>query len=126
MQSPVLDNYRQSWLLLTVSYFIQLVVGHNHDQPPSLACKVVVVTGASRGIGKGIATVLGEHGATVYVTGRTTVMDQKADHREPQLRCFGSMGERGSGVCRHGRDDPIVRAIDQIMQIAARDGPEYG
>jgi NAD(P)-dependent dehydrogenase (short-subunit alcohol dehydrogenase family) len=33
--------------------------------------KVAVVTGASRGIGKGIALALGEAGATVYVTGRT-------------------------------------------------------
>src|ERR1700728_304816 len=40
---------------------------------PSLAGKVAVVTGASRGVGAGIATLLGEQGATVYVTGRTTV-----------------------------------------------------
>lgn len=33
--------------------------------------RVVVVTGASRGAGKGIALALGETGATVYVTGRT-------------------------------------------------------
>jgi NAD(P)-dependent dehydrogenase (short-subunit alcohol dehydrogenase family) len=33
--------------------------------------KVALVTGASRGRGKGIALVLGEHGATVYVTGRS-------------------------------------------------------
>jgi NAD(P)-dependent dehydrogenase (short-subunit alcohol dehydrogenase family) len=32
----------------------------------------VVITGASRGVGAGIATLLGEQGATVYVTGRTT------------------------------------------------------
>ena len=32
---------------------------------------IAVVTGASRGVGKGIATVLGEAGATVYVTGRS-------------------------------------------------------
>jgi NAD(P)-dependent dehydrogenase (short-subunit alcohol dehydrogenase family) len=31
---------------------------------------VAVVTGASKGIGKGIALVLGQQGATVYVTGR--------------------------------------------------------
>ena len=33
--------------------------------------KVAVVTGASRGAGRGIALVLGEEGATVYVTGRS-------------------------------------------------------
>lgn len=33
--------------------------------------KVAVVTGASRGIGRGVALGLGEYGATVYVTGRT-------------------------------------------------------
>jgi NAD(P)-dependent dehydrogenase (short-subunit alcohol dehydrogenase family) len=34
--------------------------------------RIVVVTGASRGAGKGIALALGATGATVYVTGRTT------------------------------------------------------
>ena len=38
----------------------------------SLQGKVAVVTGASRGIGRGTALALGEQGATVYVTGRTT------------------------------------------------------
>ena len=33
--------------------------------------KVALVTGASRGGGKGIALVLGERSATVYVTGRS-------------------------------------------------------
>ena len=31
--------------------------------------KICLVTGASRGIGKGIALQLGEAGATVYITG---------------------------------------------------------
>ena len=34
--------------------------------------KVAVVTGATRGAGRGIAVMLGEAGATVYCTGRST------------------------------------------------------
>jgi len=39
---------------------------------------------------------------------------------------FDSIGERGGEICCHSRDDPVVRAIDQIVQVAGRDGPEYG
>ena len=37
----------------------------------TLVGKIAVVTGASRGIGKGVALGLAAHGATVYITGRT-------------------------------------------------------
>jgi NAD(P)-dependent dehydrogenase (short-subunit alcohol dehydrogenase family) len=38
---------------------------------PGLHGRVTLVTGASRGAGRAIAAVLGECGATVYVTGRS-------------------------------------------------------
>ena len=41
-----------------------------NDRP--LAGQVAIVTGASRGAGRGIAVELGAAGATVYVTGRST------------------------------------------------------
>ena len=40
-------------------------------QAPDLRGRVAVVTGASRGVGRGIALALGDCGATVYVTGRS-------------------------------------------------------
>ena len=39
-----------------------------------LSGRVCVVTGASRGIGKGIALQLGEAGAIVYITGRIVLL----------------------------------------------------
>jgi NAD(P)-dependent dehydrogenase (short-subunit alcohol dehydrogenase family) len=40
--------------------------------PPELRGKVALVAGASRGAGRGIAVALGEAGATVYCTGRSS------------------------------------------------------
>jgi NAD(P)-dependent dehydrogenase (short-subunit alcohol dehydrogenase family) len=40
-------------------------------QPPQLNSAIAVVSGASRGVGRGIALALGETGAKVYVTGRS-------------------------------------------------------
>jgi NAD(P)-dependent dehydrogenase (short-subunit alcohol dehydrogenase family) len=40
--------------------------------PPNLKGKIALVAGATRGAGRGIAVALGEAGATVYCTGRST------------------------------------------------------
>src|SRR5215472_5515171 len=41
-------------------------------QPPDLKGRVALVAGATRGVGRGTALALGEAGATVYCTGRST------------------------------------------------------
>lgn len=44
----------------------------SHYKPPDLRGRVALVAGATRGLGRGIALALGEAGATVYCTGRST------------------------------------------------------
>jgi dehydrogenase/reductase SDR family member 1 len=81
--------------------------------------KVCLVTGASRGIGKGIAIALGEAGATVYVTGRTTsggrnglpgTIGETAD-------AMTAAGGRGIAIqCDHTDDNQTRAVIDQIAR----------
>ena len=79
--------------------------------------KVAVVTGASRGVGKGIALGLGEAGATVYVTGRT--VKEKTDTGKlggtvsSTAQAVTAMGGKGIGIpCDHS-DDAQVEAVFQ-------------
>jgi NAD(P)-dependent dehydrogenase (short-subunit alcohol dehydrogenase family) len=62
----------------------------------NLRGRVAVVTGASRGAGRAIAAVLGEHGATVYVTGRS-VRGQPTTDNLP-----GTIEESAEEVTRRG------------------------
>ena len=88
---------------------------------PDLRGRVALVTGASRGVGKGIALGLGEAGATVYLTGRTLEEGTGA------VPLAGTIGETAAEVGRLGgegiaircdhRDDDQVRAVfDRIRR----------
>jgi NAD(P)-dependent dehydrogenase (short-subunit alcohol dehydrogenase family) len=52
-------------------------------EPSSLERKVALVAGATRGAGRGTAVALGEAGATVYCTGRTT-REQRSEYDRPE------------------------------------------
>jgi NAD(P)-dependent dehydrogenase (short-subunit alcohol dehydrogenase family) len=84
---------------------------------------VAVVTGASRGAGRGIAVALGAHGCTVYVTGRS------AKTGDPALpgtiyetaQAVTAAGGRGIAVqCDHGDDGQVRTLFDQVLAEQGR------
>jgi NAD(P)-dependent dehydrogenase (short-subunit alcohol dehydrogenase family) len=83
---------------------------------------VAVVTGASRGAGKGIAIALGREGATVYVTGRSL---KEGDAALPgtisaTADAVTQAGGRGIAVaCDHARDAEVEALF---ARIAAEQG----
>lgn len=87
--------------------------------------KVAVVTGASRGAGRGIALVLGEAGATVYVTGRSVrggvTTQNRRETIEETAEQVTARGGRGIPVrCDHTVDAEVAALFDQVRQEQGR------
>ena len=92
---------------------------------PRLSDCVCLVTGASRGIGKGIALELGAQGATVYVTGtssRTNNRDGEGPGSvEETAETINEMGGTGIAViCDHAVDEDVARLMERIDREQGR------
>jgi NAD(P)-dependent dehydrogenase (short-subunit alcohol dehydrogenase family) len=100
------------------------------NPPPPLHGRIAVVTGASRGAGKGIALELGAAGATVYVTGRS-VRGERNPHYDRFLEPLGlnsppgtiddtadavtALGGQGIPVrCDHTDERDVVRLFERV------------
>lgn len=85
----------------------------------ALAGQVALVTGASRGIGRGIAQALGEAGATVYVTGRSmdaasTTVPLPGTVRETAELVTAAGGYGIAVECDHSDDEQTEAVFDLI------------
>jgi len=91
---------------------------------PPLAGKVALVTGATRGAGRGVAVALGEAGATVFCTGRST-RDQRSEYDRPETiedtaELVTDAGGEGIAVAVDHLDPVEVEAL--VRRIDARSG----
>ncbi|MCB9646034.1 MAG: hypothetical protein H6730_05460 [Deltaproteobacteria bacterium] len=100
----------------------------------ALTGRVALVAGATRGAGRGIAVALGEAGATVYCTGRTSEVDARPEapacvspfelkHRpetiEETARMVAAAGGRGIPVQADHSDPEVVAALAERIDAEA-------
>lgn len=88
-------------------------------EPP----RVAVVTGASRGAGKGIALALGAAGLTVYVTGRSQRDGDAALPGTVQATADAVTQAGGRGmavVCDHGDDTQVAALFERVQAEQGR------
>jgi NAD(P)-dependent dehydrogenase (short-subunit alcohol dehydrogenase family) len=90
----------------------------------SLAGKVALVAGATRGAGRGIAVQLGAVGATVYCTGRTTRSERSEMNRPETIEETAALVDEAGGRGIAIRVDHLVP--DEVAALVARIEAEQG
>jgi NAD(P)-dependent dehydrogenase (short-subunit alcohol dehydrogenase family) len=91
----------------------------------SLGNKIAVVTGASRGAGRGIAVTLGAAGATVYVTGRSVrgkaIIENLPGTIEETAETVTARGGTGIAVrCDHTIDSDVEELFTRLQREQGR------
>ena len=84
---------------------------------------VVVVTGASRGAGRGIAVALGSHGCAVYVTGRSEKPGDASLPGTIHETAAAVTAAGGTGIAvrvDHGDDGQIKALFDRVQREHGR------
>ena len=95
-----------------------------NDMATSLAGKVALVAGATRGAGRGIAVQLGEAGATVYVTGRTTRSQRSEMDRPETIEETAALVDEAGGRGFAIQVDHLV--ADEVRALVKRIENEQG
>jgi len=90
----------------------------------SLAGKVALVAGATRGAGRGIAVQLGAAGATGYVTGRTTRSQRSEMDRPETIEETAALVDKAGGRGIAVQVDHLVP--DQVRTLVSRIEHEQG
>src|SRR5258708_25756263 len=77
---------------------------------------IAVVTGASRGAGKGIAIALGKSGAVVYVTGRSSSNHNEfgGSVKETALAVTDAGGKGIPVIVDHSDDEAVAALFEQV------------
>lgn len=113
---------------LVILVLVLILASSSTCQRPLLHGRVACVTGASRGIGRGLAIALAKCGATVYITGRslhpsvTTEKELGGSLQEvvEEVQAMGGGGRAVPVAVDHRDDQQVRRLFEKIAKDQGR------
>ena len=118
--TPVINKAANRRLNAIFKHF----TGSNEQAIPPLTGKVALVTGATRGIGRGCALALAKAGCKVYITGRTKVgtsklpgsIDEATEAINAAAEAAGLGGSCVGMYCDHANDEDTNNVFNQLLR----------